>query len=64
MTQEYQQKLASQLAIVQAEQGVKGFVARILKALKAKNLTLSKLLRMYEAVRACMLEIENIAKEK
>lgn len=57
-------KLAGQLAIQAAEAGIGRFLAKLRAAFKAKNITLSKVLRMYEVVNRAVKEVEAILAEK
>lgn len=63
MTNE-QTVLAGKLALSAAETGIKGFLAKIAKALKAKGITLEKVLRIYAIVAKALKEVEATLAEK
>lgn len=61
---EHQTALAGKLAIAAAETGIKAFVARIIKAIKAKGITLSKMLQIYGIVERAVKDIEAVLAQK
>lgn len=61
---EHQTALAGKLAIAAAETGIKAFVARIIKAIKAKGITLSKMLQIYGIVERAVKDIEVVLAQK
>lgn len=64
MLAQEQEKLAGGLAVKAAEVGVKAFAGRIIKAIKAKDITLEKVLRIYVVVDKAVKDIEAIVNEK
>jgi hypothetical protein len=64
LTQAEGEKLTGRLAIVAAEAGVKAFVAKILKAIKSKGLTLGKVLQIYAIVEKAVKDIEVVLASK
>lgn len=64
LTQAEGEKLTGKLAIVAAEAGIKGFIAKILKAIKQKGLTLGKVLQMYAIVEKAVKDIEAVLAQK
>lgn len=57
-------KLTGRLAIIAAEAGIKGFVSKILKTIKSKNLTLGKILQMYAIIEKAVKDIEAVLAQK
>ena len=57
-------KLTGKLAIIAAEAGIKGFVSKIMKAIKSKNLTLGKALQIYAIVEKAVKDIEAVLASK
>lgn len=64
MTNIEQNALAGKLAIAAAESGIKGFLARISKAIKTKGITFEKVLRIYSVVNKAVKDVEAIITEK
>ena len=64
LTQAEGEKLTGRLAVVAAEAGIKAFVAKILKAIKSKGLTLGKVLQIYAVVEKAVKDIEAVIASK
>lgn len=64
LTQQEGDKLTGKLAMQAADAGIKSFVSKILKALKAKNLTFGKLLQVYAIVEKAYKDIQTVMDAK